>query len=100
MIGDATLVPPKISHEPPVPYVSYTHTPVLGSATAETSATLRREQLASVCHAGLASYALQPLPAPLHAVSVAFRVPVAVNCCRLVPPTAVTYGDDAGYSTP
>src|ERR1041385_4961659 len=43
MIGDATLVPPKTSH-PLTPWyerLSYTATPVLGSATAETSATAR-----------------------------------------------------------
>src|SRR5262249_42871914 len=42
-IGAATLVPPTTSH-PDSPNVSYTHTPVLGSATAETSATVRFRQ--------------------------------------------------------
>jgi hypothetical protein len=96
MIGEATLVPPKIYQAP----LYVTHTPVDGSATAETSATVRREQPLSACQVGLEEKALQPLPAPLHTVSVALRVPVFPDCCKLVPPTAVTYGEEAGYSTP
>src|SRR5262249_16665638 len=75
-----------------------TATPVLGSATAETSATVRLAQPASFCHVGFAYTVLHPLPAPLHAVSVKPRVLLART--RLVPPTAVTCGDDAGNSTP
>ena len=40
---------------------------------------------------------LHPLPAPLHAVSVQPRVLDAV--LSEVPPTAVTWGDDAGNWT-
>src|SRR3954463_13979036 len=40
MIGEDALVPPKTS-QPPAP-LSYTATPVFGSATAETSAMARR----------------------------------------------------------
>ena len=61
---------------------------MLGSATAETSATVRRAQPVSVCQEGLGSYAEQPLPAPFHAVSDqprAFELGL-----RLVPPTATT----------
>ena len=54
MIGEATLVPPN-TVQPPEPYVSYTATPVAGSATAETSATVRREQPVSVWNDGFAS---------------------------------------------
>ena len=56
---------------------------------AETSATVLRAQPASVCQLGFAMYALHPLPAPLHAVSVQPRELLAF--VRLVPPTAVTY---------
>src|SRR5262249_26017722 len=98
MIGDATLVPPKTSQPPLCFEVQYTETPVLGSAIAEPSATVRFEQPLSVCHAGLGSYALHPLPAPLHAVSLQPRAFELLE--REVPPTAVTYCDAAGYCTP
>src|SRR6266849_2751356 len=77
MIGAATLVPPKTSQplRPLDGVLSYTHTPVLGSATAATSATVRSEHPTSCCQLGLAMYALQPLPEPLHTVSMALRVP-------------------------
>src|SRR5436309_13158904 len=69
-------------------YVSYTARPVRGSATAATSATVRRAQPRSCCHAGFGSYLEQPLPEPLHAVS---DHPRAVEVLRsVVPPTAVT----------
>ena len=71
---------------------------MFGSATAATSATVRRAQPASVCHVGLEMNALQPLPAPFHTVSVNPRALAA----RLseVPPTAVTNWDAAGNWTP
>src|SRR6266540_941530 len=69
MIGADTLVPPNTCH-PGAWKVSYTATPVRGSPTAETSATVRRAQPGSAWNTGLASNAEQPLPAPLHAVSV------------------------------
>jgi hypothetical protein len=69
---------------------------VLGSATAATSATHRFAHPESACHVGFASYALQPLPAPDHAVSVASRVPVSLFWTSVVPPTATVAGADAG----
>jgi hypothetical protein len=56
--GDAALVPPYICHEP----ASYTATPVFGSASAETSASMRLPQKVCVCQLGFEMYALQPLP--------------------------------------
>src|SRR5215831_8567394 len=100
MIGAATLVPPKTKNVPPVPNVSATATPVFGSATAATSATARRAQLVATpfWKAGLASTAEQPEPAPLHTVSPQPRALLLRT--RWVPPTAVTNGEAAGYSTP
>ena len=97
MIGAPTLVPPKTC-QPGAENVSYTAAPVCGSATADTSATVRLAQPASVCTVGLPSNAEQPLPAPLHAVSDQPRVFCA--CSSEVPPTDVTNLDAAGYSTP
>jgi hypothetical protein len=72
---------------------------VAGSATAETSASARREQLVvTVCQVGLASKDEQPEPAPFHAVSVQPRALLAVR--SEVPPTAVTNREVAGYSEP
>src|SRR6516162_2300899 len=99
MMGEATLVPPK-TYQPLTPDDpgAYTATPVFGSATAETSPTVRCLQPRSVCHDGFAKVALQPAPVPLHAVSLHPRLVLAG--AKLVPPTAITYGDDAGNSTP
>src|SRR5690349_19488781 len=100
MSGADTLVPPNLSQPELLRLTgAYTATPVFGSATAETSATVRwSAQPISVCHAGLAYTVLQPLPAPLHAVSLQ---PRALDpFLRLVPPTAITWGDEAGNSTP
>src|SRR5437667_4960403 len=100
MTGAATLVPPKTS-QPDRPWkakLSKTATPVAGSATALTSATVRRAQPVSVCQLGLVTKAEQPLPAPFHTVSVQPRAFDART--RLVPPTAVTNRDAAGNSTP
>src|SRR5579871_332869 len=101
MIGEATLVPPKTS-QPDSLKLSKTSTPVFGLATAETSATARRLQcavmLAMFCQVCCASNALQPLPAPLQAVSVQPRALLAR--VSVVPPTAVTKREAAGYSTP
>src|SRR5882724_12649466 len=97
--GAATLVPPNTSQAERLALAGpKTATPVLGSATAETSATVRRAQPESVCQVGLAYTALHPLPAPLQAVSLQPRVLLLRT--RLVPPTAVTCGEDAGNSTP
>jgi hypothetical protein len=54
VMGAETLVPPNTSH-PPAWKVSYTDTPVLGSASALTSAIVRREQPASFCQVGFSS---------------------------------------------
>src|SRR6266487_659142 len=100
MIGAETLVPPN-TNQPLRPWkavLSNTATPVFGSATALTSATVRRTQPLSVCQDGLVTKAEQPLPAPLHTVSLQPRLFDAVR--RLVPPTAVTKRDAAGNSTP
>ena len=92
-------MPPNTSQPEFLPRAGpYTATPVLGSATAETSATVRLLQPVSVCQLGLLNTVLQPLPAPLQAVSVKPRAFVAF--LRLVPPTAVTCGDEAGNCTP
>src|SRR5215813_8619957 len=108
MIGDATLVPPNTSHPLP-PWavkLSNTETPVLGSATAETSAVARPGQTPATlgllaCQVGRGSKALQPLPAPLQAVSDHPRALAgSLLGVRLVPPTAVTYWEAAGYRTP
>src|SRR2546423_692602 len=98
MTGAATLVPPK-TFQPVSPKVSYTPTPVFGSATAETSATARRLQpVLTFCQEAVGSNAEQPDPAPLHAVSDQPRLLPAV--VSEVPPTAVRNCDAAGYSTP
>ena len=95
--GVATLVPPRRVH-PGLAKLSYTDTGVCGSETAETSATVRLEQPSSCCQAGFGSYALQPLPAPDQTVSDQPRELPDLD--RLVPPTAITSGDAAGYATP
>ena len=46
--------------------------PVFGSASAATSATVRRMHSVSFCQLGFGSWALQPLPAPLQAVSLLY----------------------------
>src|SRR5215475_11633574 len=98
MIGDDTLVPPK-SSQPDTRNESKTSTPVLGLATAETSAMARRLQCAVMfgmfCQLGCVSNALQPLPAPLQALSTRGEMDVSD-----VPPTEVTNGDAAGYCGP
>src|SRR3954454_15864414 len=101
MIGEDALVPP-YTCQPELPWYgveSYTATPVLGSATAETSAVALPEHcVALVCQLGFALSVEQPLPAPLHAVSLQPRVLLALR--RLVPPTATTCGKLAGDSMP
>src|SRR5690348_10808567 len=102
MIGAAALVPPNSSQPDCFAYavLSYTATPVPGSATAATSATARLAQPVATpaCPASAGLYAEQPEPEPLHTVSDQPRVPLAR--LRVVPPTAVTYRDEAGYCTP
>src|ERR1700721_1052626 len=97
MIGEATLVPPTSSH-PPWSYVSYIATPVFGSATAATSLFVRFEQPESCCQAGFFSKPEHPDPVPDHTVSVQPRE--LEDVLRLVPPTAGTNLEAAGYDTP
>src|SRR6266496_2740500 len=80
------------------PKVWYIATPVAGSATALTSATVRPGQPRSVCHDGLGITMEQPLPVPRQTVSAQPRR--LVERTRRVSPTAVTYCDDAGNESP
>src|SRR6185436_2580613 len=99
MIGAATLVPPITTNDDSVAELgANTATPELGSATAETSAIVRREHPVSCCQLGLPYTPLHPLPAPLHTNSDQPREFVSVNSD--VPPTATTCGDEAGNCTP
>ena len=72
---------------------------VVGSASAETSATVRfAQESVTGCQPGLGSTVEQPAPEPDHTLSLQpLTLPALV---RLVPPTAVTNGEDAGYSAP
>src|SRR5215813_11419125 len=104
-IGDEADVPPYTA-QPPLPYWSYTATPVLGSATAEISATVRMLHPPSLCQDGLGSNELHPEPVPPllfcaspHTLSVHPR-DVDDDGTSEVPPTAMTYCDAAGYSAP
>src|SRR6059058_6059240 len=97
MIGAAALVPPK-TVQPPPPNVRNTATPVAGSATADTSATVFFAQPGSCCHGGFGLCVAQPEPAPLHAVSDQPRALLARR--SEVPPTAVTNRELAGWITP
>jgi hypothetical protein len=73
-------------------------TPVAGSATALTSPTVRREQPRSFCQEGLGNTLEQPLPVPLQTVSLQPRA--LDERTRRVPPTAVTYCEEAGNDSP
>src|ERR1035437_5577748 len=97
MIGAETLVPPSTYQLP----LSATATPVFGSATADTSAWVRKVPQAPVgCHDGFVSYAEQPPPVPPRSFPQADSVqPAAMLPARLVPPTAVTSGAAAGAAT-
>src|ERR1043166_3674711 len=104
MIGDATLVPPNTSHAAgsSLPEMSTaganTATPVAGSATAATSATMRVSHPVSCCHDGFGARMLQPLTELIHADSVQPRLLLAV--ASEVPPTAMTNSDDDGNCAP
>ena len=95
-MGDDALVPPTTIHCPP----QLTATPVCGSPTAETSASMRKPQLVVAwgCQAGRGMKPLQPLPPLLHAVSLQPREPPP--WLRVVPPTAITPAEVAGYDAP
>src|SRR5437763_340436 len=101
MNGEDSLVPP---HTPQLDELRvagpYTATPVLGSALAEMSASMRPPQasVTPVCQLGLGWPRPQPLPAPFHADSDQPRVlPLRT---RLVPPTATAPGAVAGHCAP
>ena len=78
-----------------------TDTPVSTAASAATSSSVRMVQPSSFCHEGLGSCLLQPLPVPMnssgsfHTVSLQPRG-LAASLYSDVPPTATTFGDDAG----
>src|SRR3954468_6632433 len=101
MIGADSLVPPNCDHDEFLAFVgAYTLSPpVLGSAAADTSAMARLAQpvTAVVWKLGCAITVEQPEPAPLQAVSETRVVP---DIFRVVPPTAVTNAEDAGYDPP
>src|SRR5271165_2569374 len=78
-------------------YESATDTGDSVLATAATSSLVRFAQPGSVCQAGFGSYRLQPLPVRLQAISDHPREFDAGS--NRVPPTAITYGEAAGYST-
>src|SRR5262249_56290301 len=86
-LGEDALVPPTSSQVPPVPKVSYTATPVLGSATAETSLLARRAHWVATpaCQDGLASTAEQPEPVPLQTASA--QPPLVAPLVSQAPPT-------------
>lgn len=71
---------------------------MLGSATAETSFSVRFPQPVSACQAGLDSPVEQPDPLSGHTYSVKPRVLAARS--RVVPPTETTSREAAGYSVP
>src|SRR4051794_5478179 len=125
MIGAARLVPPIVHQWLPlsgpcshsIPVLSCTASPVYGSASAETSATARLvphpmagQPEACSCQEGAPNSSLQPPPpAPNPSRLPAFSPPSfqtvspkyapPVSNSSLVPPTATTCGEDAGYST-
>src|SRR6185437_1524630 len=81
------------------------NTPGFGSATADTSATVRRWQAGSCCQAGLRSTVEQPepvppLPLPGGPQARSDQPRLFDEGARWVPPTAVTHGLAAGYCTP
>src|SRR6476469_491073 len=119
MIGAATLVPPIIVQPrlPSYSVESYTATPVYGSASAETSATARRDPQPTAghaaklcCHVSAVKLALQPPPPAPNPSGRPFRQPPSFRTLsrsqaldvafsfRRVPPTAITWGELAGYS--
>src|SRR5215469_7617630 len=103
-MGEDALVPPTSFHPPSPLDVSYTATPVAGSASAATSLSIRLEQpagrLSAACQDGFGSTVEQPDPVPsepgevFHTDSVQPREFEAV--LRLVPPTETTFGEAAG----
>jgi hypothetical protein len=72
--------------------------PSVPSPAAETSASMRVLHVGSVCQAGFAIDALQPLPVPplLSFQTVSAQPREDVDFTRFVPPTAMTPADVAG----
>jgi hypothetical protein len=98
-IGVAALVPTTCTHCPP----QTSRMPSVPSAAAETSASIRFEQLVyDDCQEGFAIAALQPLPVawPPLFQTVSAQPREDVDWTRFVPPTAMTPADVAGYSAP
>src|SRR5271163_1928066 len=95
--GELALVPHTFTQ--PSSGVLYTDTGVAHAATAATSLVIRPAQPLSVCQEGLANK-LQPLPLPdgrSGSNQTSSDQPRAFSArCRLVPPTATTYGSEAG----
>src|SRR5215472_8727579 len=102
-IGEEALVPPTSFH-PPLPLVvSYTATPVAGSASAATSLSIRLEQPgrpSAVCQDGCGSTVEQPDPVPSEPVAVFHTDSLQPRefeaVLRVVPPTETTFGEAAG----
>src|SRR6266404_542408 len=98
--GEETLVPPK-TNQPLNPWhevLSYTETPVLGSASNEKSGAERCVVSAlamPTCQLGIDSYLLGPPPLPLQPVSL-LKVPLELSF-TLVPPAETTKGETLGY---
>jgi hypothetical protein len=98
-MGEDALVPPTTCQEPVAPEsLQYTATPVFGSPTAATSDSMRFAQLLSVCQAGFGMTELHPLPPLVQADSAQPRVDDDV--LSVVPPTASTPAEVAGYDAP
>src|SRR5581483_482823 len=99
--GAPTLVPPPTIQpvgDPGGAIEVYIATPVRGSPSTATSATVRFRQPVSCCHDGLLMYWLQPLPVPDHTPSLQVRG--LSSGIRLVPATATTFGTEAGNVGP
>src|SRR5947209_216543 len=91
------LVPPRVTQ--PFSAELKIVTPTRESASIETSGTERAAQPpATVCHDGSPTMMLQPLPEPDQTLSLQPRGFVE-SAVRLVPPTAVTNGEEAGNWT-
>src|SRR5271163_2501804 len=96
--GEATLVPPT---SPQLPSIRM-ETGVTTAATAAMSLSVRLLQPLSVCHLGL-GLVVQPLPVPplmAGSFQTSSNQPRAVSGTlnSAVPPTATTFGEDAGKS--
>jgi hypothetical protein len=83
-VGAAALVPPTSVHEPPV----NSENPLFGSASDDTSGTVRIVPLPAVCQDGLANLTDTPPPPPLHVRSEPYVLPEPR--VSVVPPTLVS----------